>query len=364
MKFLFAGGGTGGHIYPAIAVAKALRGRSADHEILFAGNAAGMESKLVPQEGFRIEYISSAGLSSNPVKAAKAAVKLTAGVFQSLLLLSREKPDMVIGSGGYVSAPVTAAAFLRGVPVVLLEQNTVPGKTNKFVSRIARKVCISFQESEKYVPPGKAVLTGNPVRDEVLSADRAAGRRTLEIPEDMPCLLVTGASQGAKSINDAMLGFLEKWKDRSWAVIHLTGEKHYDTIKSLSAEILEGTRLLYRPFPFLKNISDAYAACDLVICRAGATTLAEVTARGIASVVIPYPHAAENHQEKNGRWLARQGAALLILDGEAAEKLPDAAGELMKDADRREKMAGKSRGIGRPEAVSQILQVLESAASK
>ncbi len=359
MKILFTGGGTGGHLYPALAVAKKIRETYSGAGIVFAGNKLGMEANLVPQEGFDIEFISSAPFSSNPLKLVKSFFRLSLGTLQALKLISRLRPSVVVGSGGYVSAPVTFAAFLKKVPVVLLEQNTFPGKTNRFVGRLADKICISFEESSKYFSGAKTVLTGNPVRQEVLAAERSEARKSLDIPEGRKCLLITGASQGAKSINDAVLSSLPLWKDKDWSVIHIAGEKHYQSISLQSAPILEGSLLDYRCVPFMKNIYDAYAACDLVVCRAGATTLAEITARGIASLMIPYPFAAEAHQEKNARWLEKNNASLMIPDADVADKLPAMVAELMENKEKTAQMEVNSKKLGKPEALANILKVLE-----
>ncbi|MDQ7822690.1 MAG: undecaprenyldiphospho-muramoylpentapeptide beta-N-acetylglucosaminyltransferase [Candidatus Eremiobacteraeota bacterium] len=359
MKVIVTGGGTGGHLFPALAVAKALKKRHEGLSVLFLGTRHGLEATRVPQEGLPLEYILSRGLSSNPFKAGAALAITSLGFLQSIEVLLREKPRLVVGTGGYVSAPVVMAAHICRVPAVLLEQNTIPGKTNRFLARFARKVCTSFQGTERYLPPGKAHLTGNPVREEILEVSREEGRRRLEIPPGRPCILVTGASQGAKSINEGILKALEGWKGQEWSIIHLTGERNYEEVSSRAAELLRGAKLFYRAMGFLGAIHDAYAACDLVVCRAGATTIAEVTARGIPALIIPYPYAAEDHQVKNARWLEEQGAAFMIADDKVKEELSPLLGKLMRDPEALRSMAERSKALGKPEALDEILKVLD-----
>ncbi|MCQ2736684.1 MAG: undecaprenyldiphospho-muramoylpentapeptide beta-N-acetylglucosaminyltransferase [bacterium] len=359
MNIVFTGGGTGGHLYPAIAVARAIKSKYPDSRILFIGNKDGVEASIVPREGFDIKFVSCSSFSSNPVKLAKGIVKIAAGIAKTLSIFSEFKPDIVTGSGGYVSAPVTMAAFLKKIPVVLLEQNTISGKTNRLVGKIAKKICISFEGSASSFPKEKTVLTGNPVRDDIIEASRQDARKRLGIPEDRKCLLITGASQGARSINEAIASKLPSWKDLDMTIIHITGEKNIEEAKKAAEAVPKGSCLDYRPLPFMDNIADAYASCDLAAARAGATTLAELTARGIPSILIPYPHAAEDHQRKNAEFIASKGAALTIEDSEAMEKLGDTIEKLFNDRAGLERMAECSRKLGRPSAVFEILKVLE-----
>lgn len=359
MKVIFAGGGTGGHLYPAIAVAKKICATYPDAEVLFAGNKKGIEADLVPKEGFNISFISSGGLSSNPIKALKAILKLSKGTIESLSLISKFKPDIIVGSGGYVSAPVTFAGKLKKIPVVLLEQNTIPGKTNRLVGKIADKICASFSESLKFLPKEKTIVTGNPVRPEILSAERVKSRGILNIPQDKPCLLIAGASQGAKSINDAVLKTLPYWQDKNWTILHIAGEKHYESVKEESLKIITNNQLDYRCYPFMKDIHDAYAACDLAVCRAGATTIAEITARGTACIMVPYPYAAENHQEKNAMWLSKNGACIMIKDCDVLEQFKKTVEEIIENSDKRNEMETKAKQLGKPYAICEILKVLK-----
>lgn len=361
MRIIITGGGTGGHIYPALAVARELKKR--DFEILFIGTSSGLEAKLVPENGFDIRFINAKGLSSNPLKALKSLIAMSAGFIQSAAMINYYKPSLVVGTGGYVSAPVLLAAELFGVPGVILEQNIIPGKTTRLMSVMARKVLVSFDETTKYLPVKKVIVTGNPVREEIISKSRTEGRKTFQIPEKRLCVLVTGASQGAKSINEGIINTVTKFKDKDWTILHLTGEKNYQDIKNRTDLILKDAKLDYRCFGFMQNIADAYAACDLAICRAGATTIAEITARGIPSVIIPYPYSAESHQEKNASWLQDKGACRVIADRDVINSLQSVIEEMLQDCEGLKRMSENSRMLGKTMALDNILKVLENCLS-
>lgn len=358
MNVVFTGGGTGGHLYPLIATARAIAKKYPDAKILFIGNRAGVEANLVPEEGFEIKYISSAALSSNPVKLLLSCCKNTVALIQAIKLLSSFKPKFVVGSGGYVSAAVTLAAKFLKIPVIILEQNTYPGKTNRFAGKFAHSVCISFAAAEKYFPKGRTVLTGNPIRPEILSAVREQARRDLQIPEGNFTITVTGASQGAKSINEAILASFEKLGKSDWTLLHLTGKKKFAEFQT-ALESAPKPQFDYRVFAYRSDIATLYAASDLILCRAGATTLAEITAMGLPAILVPYPYAAENHQEKNAMRLQEAGAAVMIKDSEISQKLPDLLMELSTNRDKLSDMATKSRSLGQPDATANIMKVFE-----
>lgn len=365
MNIIFTGGGTGGHLYPAISAARVLKEKYPDSKILFVGSRDGVEASLIPKEGFDIKFVTCSAFYKNPMKLAVGAAKILRGVASSLSVISSFKPDVVVGSGGYVSAPVTFAAFIKKIPVVLLEQNTLSGKTNRLIGKIAKKICISFEGSASEFPKGKTVFTGNPVRTDIVSAQRSESRKKLNIGEDRTCILITGASQGAKSINEAILDCAARWKDKKWTLLHLTGSKNFDEVKSAAEDFFKQQHALdYRIIPFMDDISSAYAACDLVIARAGATTIAEITARGIPAVFVPYPYAAEDHQKKNALFLEKEGAGIVIEDSYLKDKLASSVENLISDTSLTASMAEKSRRLGKPDAVFEILKVLESFKSK
>ncbi len=359
MNIIFTGGGTGGHLYPAIAVARALKEKDSNNNILFIGNENGIESTIVPKEGFDIKFVKCSSFSSNPIKLATGLCKVATGIFESLSIISKFKPNIIVGSGGYVSAPVTFAGSLKKVPVVLLEQNTISGKTNRFIGKFAKKICISFEDSAESFPKNKTVFTGNPVRDDILSADREESRKELNINKDQFCILVTGASQGAKSINNGIIECLKKWKDKDITIIHLTGEKNWEEIKKATEELTKNSKIDYRPVAYMNNIASAYASCDLVIARAGATTLAEISDRGIPAILIPYPHAAEDHQKKNALFFEKKNAAIEIDDDKIQEKLIETVEILINDKNKLDSMSKACKNLGKPNAVFEILKVLE-----
>ena len=359
MNIIFTGGGTGGHLYPAIAVARALKTEDSNNKILFVGNENGIESTIVPKEGFDIKFVKCSSFSSNPVKLLKGLCNVISGVFESLSIISKFKPDLIVGSGGYVSAPVTFAGSLKKIPVVLLEQNTISGKTNRFIGKFAKKICISFEDSAESFPREKTVFTGNPVRDDIISADREESRKELNIKKDQFCILVTGASQGAKSINNGIIECLKKWKDRDITIIHLTGEKNWDDIKKATEDLTKDSKIDYRPIAYMNNIASAYASCDLVIARAGATTLAEISDRGIPAILIPYPHAAEDHQKKNALFFEKRNAGIEIDDDKIQEKLISTIETLMNDREKLNSMSEACKKLGKPNAVFEILKVLK-----
>ena len=356
-RVVIAGGGTGGHLYPGLAVAEALKLRGV--ECHFVGTRRGMEAKVVPERGFPFHAIRSRGLSSNPPMAILALAEMFIGWAQSLGLLSALRAQLVIGLGGYVCAPTVAASAFRGVPAILLEQNSFPGKANRLLSRLCSYACVSFEGCRKWLPHTRVEVTGNPVRAEIITADRDESRAKLGIEADRKVLLVTGASQGAASLNEAVLQALPFWKDQPWTIFHLTGARHIEEISTKCKSLVGDGRLDFRPMGYCDEMDRLYAAADLLVCRAGATTLAELTCRGLPAILVPYPFAAEDHQEKNAQTLVEVGAGILLRDSEVRPMLGDMVAALMEDEGRRQKMATASRELGRPQAVERIIEVIE-----
>lgn len=362
LRVVLAGGGTGGHLYPALAVADRLREEGG--EVLFVGTRRGLGARVVPERGYRISFVRARGLTGGVPGAVRAVVESAVGLVQSLALLARRRPDLVVGTGGYVCAPVVLAATLLGIPSILLEQNAIAGKATKFLSRFARRVCLSFPGSEAGLPPDRVEVTGNPVRSEIVVREREAARQALGVPPGQPCVLVSGASQGAASLNRGVLRALPSWREREWTVIHLTGPTHLDEVQTRSAPHREGARLDYRPLGYTDDMAGALAAADLVVCRAGATTLAEVTARGLPSVLVPYPFAAERHQDHNARVLAEGGAAVVVADEAVEERLGALVEDLLARPQDRERMALASRELGRPGAAERVVEVARREAAR
>ena len=353
---IMTGGGTGGHLYPALAVAEAVRALRPATDVLFVGTPDRLEARVVPAAGWRFAAIPAEGLSPRPLQATRALGKLGAAVARAGALMRRERPRVVLGTGGYVSAPALLAARLAGVPVVLQEQNVVPGKVNRWIARWADAVAVSFPGGDAYYPPRELLLLGNPIRREALGIDRAAARAALELPAEGPVLLVTGGSQGARRINEAIAALAPRiLAETPWAILHVAGPATHDETAARLADVL-GPR--YRLHAYLERMPEAIVASDLVINRAGATTLAELTAAGKPMVLVPYPGAG-GHQRLNAEAAVAAGAALELAD---AACTPEGLGAvllpLLADPARLAAMAAASRGLGRPDAAERLARLL------
>ena len=346
---VIAGGGTGGHLYPGIALAKALMRYDSNIEVTFVGTRQGIESRVLPREGLRLKTIQSGGLlGKKGIGRWINWLKLPVSILQSVAFLLLNRPRLVVGVGGYVSGPVVLSAWALRIPVLIHEQNTVPGATNRWLGKIADKVAITFAMSKKYFPAHKVVETGNMIREEFTQASQAnvpaSGKFTV---------LVLGGSQGAHSINQAVLealDFLEDVKDRLH-IIHQTGQPDEADVKTgyeqkgFSAEAQA----------FIYDMADQYRKASLVICRSGATTLAEVTALGIPSVLVPFPFAAHNHQVHNARVLVSGGAAQVILDENVnGEQLAQIILDGIDHPERLREMADHSFHLGRRDATQRV----------
>lgn len=351
MKLLIAGGGTGGHLFPGIAVAEEFLSRDPANEVLFVGTERGVESKVLPRLGYRLELISASGVRG------KGASGLFSGLGRFLYSYSQSRqilkgfvPDLVLGVGGYASAPVLMAARGMLIPRFVHEQNAYPGLANKLLSRFAAEAYISLEESARFFPREKTFLTGNPLRRQILAIVAAANP-----PFDKEGggggfhLLVFGGSLGAHSINMAMAAAapLLARLGSSLSITHQTGEKDRDEVAAaygaagITAEVI----------PFIDDMAAAYRAADLVICRSGATTIAEVTACGKPCLFIPYPHAVDDHQRRNAESLLKRGACEMLLERELSpESLAGTIGELISDRERLAQIGANARSLGRLDA--------------
>lgn len=348
MRMLLAGGGTGGHLFPAVALAQRLLETEAGSEVLFVGTQRGIEARVLPELGMELRTIDIAGfVDRGPLGKLAMLPMLARSVWHSMGILDGWRPDIVVGVGGYASAPVLLAAKIRNHPYLIHEQNAWPGLANRLLGRWAERVCLSFADADRAFHSGCTVLTGNPLR------------RGMEecppIPDGEPQLLVFGGSRGARAINLAMvaaLPLLEEFKGRL-RLVHQTG-----------ADDLERVRAGYREAgweaevaPFIDDMAGAYAASHLVLCRAGATTIAELTACGRPAVLVPYPFAAADHQTGNARALAHRGAALMLPQADlTAERLAKVLGDLLRDRERLLAMSATARSLGRCGAADRILE--------
>ena len=348
LSVVIAGGGTGGHLYPGVAVAREMQRQRPGTVVTFAGTARGIESRVVPREGFELDLIRSAGLKGKSIAARlKGVALLPLSALDAWRLLSRRRPRLVVGVGGYSSGPVVALAALRGIPTLLLEQNAVPGLTNRMLARVVRAAAVTYEQTLPYFR-GKGFVAGNPVRAGFLqpASPSSAPRAALGV-------LIFGGSQGAHAINVACVEAAPKLAASAWplAVTHQTG----DADVALVREGYERAGLAARVEPFLFEMHREMSEADLVVCRAGASTLAEVTAAGKPAILVPLPTATDDHQRQNARVLADAGAAELIEQRElTGERLAAAMLALAGDADRRARMADAARRLAKPDAASVI----------
>ncbi len=356
MRLMVAGGGTGGHLFPGIAVAEEFLSRDASNEVIFVGTEYGIEARVLPLLGFQLECIATIGMrGKSRLSQMKGAFLLLKSYFQSKRILERFRPDVVLGVGGYASGPLMVAARRFPCKRFIHEQNAVPGFTNKRLAGFVDRVFLSLEESIRFFPSDKALLAGNPLRKEIL---QEVGReRTGQKSAAVFNLLVFGGSAGAHSINMALieaLPLLREVKDRL-VIVHQTGDKDLEEVSA--AYLKEG--FTSDAYPFIHNMADAYSQADLVICRAGATTIAEVTACGKACLFIPFPFAVDDHQRKNATALVEKGAAFMLLNRElSGERLAGILLELIADPDRL-KITGKRAGeLARPDAAKVIVDAM------
>jgi UDP-N-acetylglucosamine--N-acetylmuramyl-(pentapeptide) pyrophosphoryl-undecaprenol N-acetylglucosamine transferase len=351
LRVLIAGGGTGGHIYPGIAIAREIRRRHPAAELLFVGTERGLEMKIVPAEGFRLETIRISGLKGTGLlKQLKSLLAIPKSLLDARSILRRFQPSVVVGVGGYSSGPPVLVAALLGIPAMLQEQNALPGLTNRLLARVVHKVATAFRECDSYFGT-KAVLTGNPVRADFAEVPGRSGG-------DSFTLLVFGGSQGAQPINQSVMEALAILKPElpNLQVIHQTGERDYSRIE----QAYQTMKVDADVRPFFGDIPKQFAVADLLVCRAGATTLAEVTVAGKASILVPFPQAADDHQRKNAEALVQAGAAEMILQKDLSG--PTLAARVRYYCEHRDdlrRMEQNSRALARPDATERIVDLVE-----
>jgi len=352
MKVLIAAGGTGGHIYPGIAVANEIMRRDTDSEVLFVGTARGLEKKIVPENGFQLSLINSAGLKNvGLVGKIKGMSVLPKSFFEARRIIRQFRPHVVVGAGGYVSGPVLLMAAIMGVPTLVMDSNALPGFTNRRLARFVEKATLTFEEALPFFGK-KGVVTGNPVRGEFF--DIPAKERTGELH-----VLIFGGSQGSRAINNAMadaLSYLAEYVGRL-TVTHQTGEADFEGIMTAYA----GSKFAGSDIrPFISDLFVEFAKADLIICRAGATTCAEVSAAGKAAIMIPLPTAADDHQRKNAEALERAGAAKIILQNDLSGKsLADEIISLIESPATITEMESAAKSLGRPDAATATVDIIE-----
>ncbi len=351
MKVLIAAGGTGGHIYPGIAVAKEILRRDETSEIRFVGTARGLENKIVPENGFKLELINSAGLKSvGLVGKLKGLFILPKSFLEARSLIKGFKPDIVIGAGGYVSGPVLMIAKLLRVPTLVMESNALPGFTNRQLARFVDKAALTFEEALPYFGK-KGVVTGNPVRSEFF--DVQAKTRGKEFN-----LLIFGGSQGARVINNTMVEALEFLPKENLKITHQTGEADFDKINELYRRAGRGDSDVRK---YISDMISQFEKTDLIISRAGATTCAELAAAGKAAIMIPLPTAADDHQRKNAEALQNSGAARMILQSDLnAESLAKEINNLINAPEKIAEMEKAAKKLGKKDAAKVTVDLIEN----
>lgn len=364
MLAVLSGGGTAGHINPALALAEELQDRGWD--VVFAGTPEGVESRLVPQAGIAFTAFEASGFNRrHPLSLVRGVRKIAASTRKAKQWFDEIKPDVVVGFGGYVSIPVARAAEQMGVPVVLHEQNSVMGMANKYLARRAAKVCLTYEHSSKDVPEGADVcLTGNPVRRQVVQSSRDEGRALFDLGDDDFMLLVFGGSLGARHINEALVAMKDDLLSRpNVRVVHITGPKELDSVRE-ALNLSEDEARRWITMGYQDRMGETMAAADAIVSRAGATSLAEISARAIPAVLVPYPYATEDHQTTNARAYVEAACAAMVpddlLDGPA---FVEAVMGLVDDPAAREAMSQAARAQKTVQAAAKLADVVGAVAS-
>lgn len=352
-------------MYPALAVAGHL---AAEHdEVVFVGTPDGLEARLAPEAGVAFRGLRASGFDrARPWTLLTSSARIAASTLIAWRWMGTERPDVVMGFGGYVSIPVGFAALLRGVPLVLHEQNSVPGMANKWLSRWATAVGVTYGESAPLLAhPERVEVTGNPVRPAVLAADRTGGREALAIPENATVLLVFGGSRGARHLNAAIVALRGRLAEiPNLIVVHIAGKLEAESVSAAldaAGGDLDGR---WRVLGYVDEMGSTLAASDLVVARAGATSIAEISALGLPAVLVPYPYATDDHQTRNAATMVEHGAAELVADADVdGERFGDIVVGLLGDARQRATMSDASRTLGRPNAAALLVAVARRVAA-
>jgi UDP-N-acetylglucosamine--N-acetylmuramyl-(pentapeptide) pyrophosphoryl-undecaprenol N-acetylglucosamine transferase len=353
-RFVMAGGGTGGHIFPALAVAKILR--SHGHEVLFVGTRDGLESRLVPEAGYRMEYLKAGGLNRVGLKRRfQTALQLPISGGIATGILTSWRPDAVFSTGGYVAGPVVIAAMLRRLPLVVMEPNAIPGFTNRKLARFVTRALVGFEETRRWFPPGRTEVTGLPIRAEFFQIRRKR--------DGIFTLLITGGSRGARSLNRAARESWALFREHRTPIriLHQTGISEYETLrKEFESSGVEGEVV-----PFLSDMAAAFERADLVLARSGAGSVGEIAAAGMPSILVPFPFAADDHQRRNAEVLARASAAKMVLDRELnGRRLFDEVEAIRSNPEQLAEMSDRARGLAHRGAAERAAAVLEEAAAR
>lgn len=361
LNIVFAGGGTGGHLFPALAIADEVRRNKPDVRITFIGTRNRIEARVVPQYGFGFEAIWISGFRRKwTLDNVLFPMKVVISLMQSFALMWKLKPQVVVGTGGYVCGPPLFAASLLGIPTLIQEQNSYPGVTTRLLAKRAREVHLSFAGSQRFLVRSDNVhVSGNPTRENVGRVSRDEGAAYFGLSPDRRTLLIFGGSLGAASINRAVAKALSGLMVSEVQVIWQTGESEFERLKTLADQMGKDRVKVYR---FIDRMEYGYAACDLAVCRAGATTVAELAKAGVASVLVPYPFAAADHQTENAGAMVEAGAAVMVRDAELDEKLWVTVEGLLADPVRLQAMRSGALRVGNPDAAAVLARAVVNLA--
>lgn len=354
LRVIISGGGTGGHIFPALAIANAIRKLNPETEFLFVGAQGKMEMEKVPAAGYKIEGLWISGIKRElTIDNLSFPFKVLSSVSKALRIIREFKPDVAVGVGGYASGPLLYAASLKNIPCLIQEQNSYPGITNKILAKRVQKICVAYDGMEKYFPKEKILLTGNPVRENVLKIEgkRQEAFSFFRLNPEKKTILVVGGSQGARSINRSILAGLNEIRQADVQVVWQTGKLFYDEAQNaVSSAGMENVRV----FDFISQMDFAYAAADLIVSRAGASTVSEILLVGKPSVMVPLPTAAEDHQTKNIEAMVRKNAALMVRDADASAQLVATALATLRDEQLLKSLASNAAAQALPNSAEKI----------
>jgi len=364
LKVMVSGGGTGGHIFPAVAIANAIKGIRPDAEFLFVGAKGKMEMEKVPAAGFPIEGLWISGLQrSLTLKNLSFPFKVLHSMWRARQLVKGFKPDVVIGTGGFASGPTLKAAAALGVPTIIQEQNSFPGMTNRILGKHAKRVCVAYDGMEQYFDSDKLLFTGNPVRKQVtqIEGKKQEAQSFFQLEAGKPTVLIVGGSLGARSINQAIMKGLDQLVEAGIQLIWQTGKPSFEEAKQAAAPYVDqGIRVL----EFIQKMELGYAAADVVISRAGAIAVSELCLVEKPSILVPFPFAAEDHQTKNAMALVNHNAAIHIADSDANGQLIPAVKALVADKEQQEQLAKHIAALGKPDAALRIAEEAVRIANK
>ncbi|WP_239254624.1 undecaprenyldiphospho-muramoylpentapeptide beta-N-acetylglucosaminyltransferase [Listeria ilorinensis] len=356
MKVVVSGGGTGGHIYPALAFIRRFKEMYPETEFLYIGTEKGLEADIVPREKIPFRSIEITGFKRKiSTENIKTVMRFLKGVKKSKQMLREFQPDVVVGTGGYVCGPVVYAAAKLGIPTLIHEQNSVAGLTNKFLSRYADRVAICFEEVCDSFASEKIVFTGNPRASEVIGVEPEAVLTEYGLKSDLPTVLVFGGSRGARGLNEAVDKALPEWQGKNYQLLYVTGDVHYEKVNNSVAAKASGRHISIQPFVY--DMPRVLNAVTLVVSRAGATTLAELTALGVPSILIPSPYVTANHQEQNARSLEKNGAAVVITENRLPEvNLMEEIDRIMASEETLADMKYRAKELGKPDASTKLVE--------